>query len=270
VGTPIVESPATLADSRRVNRRELLEEKRREIAALGGLSVTEVQPSRRDFTLFVATQKREIALIPRLKRADPETRGAWPDLDPPALARAYDETEAAALAVSTAAWQGGSLDDLERVARAVTAAVLRDDLCLHASQLYESRLSGADAVVLPVGELTEAEIRELVGVTRSLHMAPVLEVEADEHLPVAVALGPALVGLRAPGEGGFADLRSARALADRVPAQRTVLLLSEVRRLDDLGELAGAIDAAVVGDALLGWSDPAAALAAFFAGRSES
>jgi indole-3-glycerol phosphate synthase len=253
-----------------VSRRELLEEKRREIRALEGLSVTEVQPSRRDFTLFVATDKREIALIPRLKRADPETRGAWPDLDLPSLARAYDGTEAAAIAVSTAGWYGGSMDDLGRVSAAVTAPVLRDDLCLHASQLYDSRLRGADAVVFPVGSLAEAELRELVAVARSLHMAPVLEVEGEKDLPVAIALGPACIGVRAVGEGGLRDLRLARALTARIPRQRTVLLLSEVRHLDELHELEGSIDAAVVGDALLASADPAASLAAWVAGQPAS
>jgi indole-3-glycerol phosphate synthase len=246
-----------------MSRRELLEEKGREVAALGALSVTEVQPSRRDFTLFVATQKEAIALIPRLKRVDPETGGAWPEIDLPSLARAYDEGEAAALAVSTAAWNGGSPDDLTRVSQAVGAAVLRDDLCLHASQLYDSRLRGADAVVLPVGSLADGELRELIAVARSLHMAPVLEVESERELEVAAACGPACLGLRVAGAGGFADLACARRLAARTPRQRTIVLLSEVRRVEDLRELHGAIDAAVVGDALLGSVDPAAALAGF-------
>jgi indole-3-glycerol phosphate synthase len=222
-----------------------LEEKRREIAALQGLSVTEVQPSRRDFTLFVATQKTDIALIPRLKRVDPETRGTWPDLDPVALARAYDDTEAAAIAVGTAAWNGGSLDDLERVSRAVTA-------------------------IFPVTALGEAELRELIAVARSLHMAPIVEVESDKDLPTAAALAPALIGLRTQNGTGFADLGLARALAERIPKQRTVLLLSEVRELESLRELQGSIDAAVVGDALLDHADPAACLAAFVAGEAES
>lgn len=250
-----------------MSRGELLEEKRREILALEGLSITEVQPSRRDFTLFVATQKTGIALIPRLKRVDPETRGAWPDLDLPALARAYDDTEAAAIAVGTAEWNGGSLDDLERISRAVTAAVLRDDLCLHARQLYDSRLHGADAVIFPIAPLGETELRELVAVARSLHMAPIVEVESEKDLPIAAAVAPALVGLRTNDGSGFADLGLARALAARIARQRTVLLLSEVRDLESLRELKGSIDAAVVGDALLGRGDPAGLLAAFVEGE---
>ena len=50
-----------------------------------------------------------------------------------------------------------------------------------------------------------------------------------------------------------------------MPQRRTVLLLSEVAALDDLLELGGMIDAAVVGDALLAAADPAAAIGAFLA-----
>jgi indole-3-glycerol phosphate synthase len=248
-------------------RTELLAEKAEEIRRLAGLSVTEVSPSRRDFTMFVATNKQGIALVPRLKRCDPETASEWPNVDLTALARACDDTEAAALAVCTARVYGGSIDDLRRVSETVSAAVLRDDLCLHADQLYDARLHGADAVVLPARRVPFDSLRELAAVSSSLHMTPVIELERAEDLEPALRLAPAPIGLRITAGDGFVDLPETLRVAREIPSQRTVLLLSEVRALTDLSSLNGLIDAAVVGDALLGTADPAATIEDFLANR---
>jgi indole-3-glycerol phosphate synthase len=225
-------------------RRELLAEKQEEIDCIAGIRLAEVSPSRRDFTMFVTTNKQRISLIPRLKRHD---------------------TEAAAFAVCTARLNAGSIDDLRRVSQVVSAAVLRDDLCLHANQLYQARLHGADAVLLPAGPLAFVSLRELMAISSSLHMTPVIEVETAAALDDALRLTPAPIGLRLGTGDGFVDLDLTLQVAREIPAQRTVLLLSEVRGLDTLSSLHGLIDAAVVGDVLLGAADPAATIEQFLA-----
>jgi indole-3-glycerol phosphate synthase len=241
-----------------------LAEKRAEIATLADLPLTNIVPSRRDFTQFVATQKQGIALVPRVQRRNPDTGGAWPALDVAAFARRCDDAEAGALAVRTAAVYGTALADLGVVAAAVTAPVLRDDLCLHRQQIYQARLHGADAVVL-AEEVPAAELRELAGVASSMHMATVIEVAGPAALAAGLELATACIGLTCAGRDGRADLERARALAARIPRHRTVLLLAEPPSFDALWGLAGIIDAAVVGDLLLDADDHAAAMAAFLA-----
>lgn len=235
-------------------------EKNAEIELLAGLSLTEVTPSRRDFAMFVATQKRGVALVPRLERADPDTGRTWPGCDLRALAQAYDEADAAAVAVATAGLYGGSITDLLAVAEAVTAPVLRDDWCLHPRQVYQARLHGADAIVVPLAQLDAERTAELLRIAGALHMAVVLEVASASELPLAIASAPACIGLRCAGADGTADMERLRALTAPIPRQRTVLLLSEVATLDALRGADGLIDAAVVGDALLDSDDPAARL----------
>ena len=246
-----------------MSRGRLLAEKAAEIERLAELRIAEVRPSRRDFTQFVATQKAGIALVPRLKRADPSTGGHWPDLDMASLACACDDADVGAIAVATAALMGGAIEDLRTVADAVTAPVLRDDPCLHANQVYQARLYGADAVRLPAADLDRESLGALAAVAGSLHMAAVIEVRGEADVETALGLAPACIGLDLPAADGFADLEAARALAARIPAQRIVLLLSEVRGLEELLRLNGLVDAAVVGDALLDASDAVAAIEAF-------
>lgn len=245
---------------------ELLAEKVEEISRIADQTLTEVAPSRRDFTMFVATHKQGIALVPRLKRRDSATAGVWPDLDFGAFARLCDDTEAAALAVCTAAVYGSSIDDLRCVSDSVSAAVLRDDLCMHTNQLYQARLHGGDAVVIPAGGAPFDSLRELVAVSSSLHMTSVIEIECAAEIEIALRLAPAPIGLRFSGNDGFVALNETREAARAIPEQRTVILLSEVKDLHSLSPLNGLIDAAVVGDALLDAPDPAAAIEEFLAG----
>jgi indole-3-glycerol phosphate synthase len=247
------------------HRDRWLAEKRSELDRLGALRLTDIVPSRRDFTQFVATQKQGLALVPRLQRANPDSGGSWPGLDVADFARACDDAEAGALAVRTAAVFGASLADLDTVVAAVSAPVLRDDLCLDRLHIYQSRLHGADAVLLPATEGGAASVRELAAVASSVHMASVIEVGDEPTLRVALDIPTACIGLACAAERGRADLARVRALAAQVPRHRTVVLLAEVAALDDLLPLAGLIDAAVVGDALLGAADPAATLRAFLA-----
>ena len=232
---------------------------------MGTLRLPEIVPSRRDFTQFVATQKQGIALVARLQRRNPETGGAWARLDVAAFARACDDTDVAAISVRTAALFGGTMDDLDAVAAAVTAPVLQDDPCLAREQIFVARLRGADAVVLPADDLDAASLRDLDAVATSMHMAVVVDVANPPELAAALTLPTACIGLRCGGDDGHADLDAIDVLAAAVPPHRTVLVLAEVRRLDELHRLAGRIDAAVVGDALLSAADPPAAIAAFLA-----
>jgi indole-3-glycerol phosphate synthase len=243
-----------------MDRVQLIAEKNAEIEVLATLSLNEVTPSRRDFGMFIATQKDGIALVPRLKRADPETGVGWPGLDLIAAARLYDDTDSPAIAVATAGWYGASIGDLHAVAEAVTAPVLRDDLCLHPSQIYQARLHGADAVVVPLQHLERERVIELVRIADSVHMAVVVEASSPAHLDLALQQGNVCIGLRCARVDGWADLDRVRRLAAAIPRQRTVLLLNEVDSLDALRALNGVIDAALIGNLLLDSPDPAALL----------
>lgn len=244
-------------------RDRWLAEKRSELERLGDLRLPDVVPSRRDFTQFVATQKQGIAVVPRLQRVNPGSGASWPQLNVAAFARACDDAEAGALAVRTAALFGTSIDDLDTVGAAVSAPVLRDDLCLDRLHVYQSRLHGADAVLVPVRDGGAAAARELAAVASSVHMASVVEVVDERSLRAALDIATACIGLACAADDGRADLARVRELAARVPRHRTVVLLAEVAALDALLPLDGLIDAAVVGDALLGSPDPAARLRAF-------
>jgi indole-3-glycerol phosphate synthase len=212
---------------------------------------------------FVATQKRGIALVPRLKRVDPRSGRQWPSIDLLALARAADDSEAGAIAVCTAQLFGGEMEDLNAAAAAVTAPLLRDDLCIDERQVYDARLRGADAIVVPAGDMPVEKVRVMADVAASVHMATVIEVCREADLAAALAIPHACIGVNCSAPDGCVAVAQALALAKQLPPSRVVLLLAEVRDLDEAWSMRGSIDAAVVGDVLLDAADLAEVIGEF-------
>lgn len=235
-----------------IKREGQLAESRAEVARLASQPVSEVTPSRRDFAQYVATQKQGLAVIARL--------GLWAHGDLVAQAQACDDAEVAALAVATAAVEL-ALPDMKAIADATTAPVLRESLVLDRSQIYASRLHGADAVLLAAHELAADELQELVAVARSLHMAPVIEVVGDADIDAALAIAHVPIGLRCVRDQRL-DIDMTLRLAAAIPQQRTLIVLPEVMSVEEAARLVGHCDTVVVGDLLAG-ADVAAVIGAF-------
>jgi indole-3-glycerol phosphate synthase len=239
-----------------MNRAQILTASRAEAARLAGQPLSEVTPSRRDFAQFVDTQKQDLAVIARLG-AEP----AWSTVQLVARARACDDADVAALAVVTGV-SGRPLADLQAVVDATTAPVLRNDPIVDRSQLYDSRLRGADGAIFPTADLDADTLQGLVTVASSLHMASVVEVQSAADLATALRLPHALIGLCSVAADDRLDLARTLQLARAVPPQRTVICLAAVRSPTECASLRGACDAIVVADAISAADDVAAAIKA--------
>jgi len=216
--------------------------------------LSEVTPSIRDFTQFVTTHKQELGLIPALKRADPDTGQAWPDLDIVALAQACDDTEVGAIGVYTEpSLFGASGDDMRTISERVTTPLLALDLVLHDSQLHHARLCGADAVLLWVGAVDAPTLAHLMTTARSIHVVPVVMARTPDELRQALATESFIIGLASPN--GSLDTAHISALAAQVPRQKTIISLDELRTPEEADALLGEVDAALVSQDVLDADD---------------
>ncbi len=247
-----------------MSREEWIREKRREATRLQGVATNAIVPSARDFAQFLASQRSDLALVPRLKRRDPLTGGSWPGADFAALAVGLDDTEIAALAVCTSEEHGCTGEDLETVRTAMTAPLLRDDLCFDEVQVFDSRIRGADAVRIPISELDSLDIERVSDISVSLHMTPVLEIADEADLEKAPMRAPHCVGINCVAADGFADLARVRILAGHIPRFIVVVLLAEVRSIAEGLTLRGDVDAVVVGDSILDAASPLDEVDRFF------
>lgn len=246
--------------------------------------VAEIAPRRADFRAraadappprgFAAALRRdgEVRLLAEVKRRSPSAGEIRPGADPAEVARAYADGGAAALSVLTDRdYFGGSLDALRAVRAAVPLPVLRKDFVVDPLQLWEARAAGADAVLLILRILSDAQLAELGGLAAELGMDALVEAHDAAELDRALAAGFALVGINNRDLATFTtDLDLSVRLAPRVPAGVTYVAESGIRTADDVDRLGAAgVDAILVGESLMRQPDVRAAAAAL-AGRPKA
>jgi indole-3-glycerol phosphate synthase len=203
------------------------------------------------------------ALIAEVKRASPSVGEIAPDADPRALAIAYETAGAAAVSVLTEPRHfQGSLADLQAVRSSVGLPVLRKDFHVHPVQVIEARAAGADAVLVIVAAVNDAELAALLATARDLGLGVLLEAHSDQDLDRAVATGEEVIGVNARDLETLAiDVPAALERLRRVPEDRFAVLESGIGSRGDVdAALDAGASAILVGETLMRAGDPARAV----------
>jgi indole-3-glycerol phosphate synthase len=206
-----------------------------------------------------------IRVIAEVKRRSPSRGDLRADLDPAAIATAYAAGGAACLSVLTdREFFGGSVDDLQAARAAVDRPVLRKDFTVAAADVCDTRVMGADAVLLIVAALDDAELRDFHTLAVELGLDALVEVHDEAELDRALAVGATLVGVNQRDLVTFrVDHDRAVRVAAAMPDSVVTVAESGIGGPADAAALAAAgYDAALVGEALVTAADPEAALAA--------
>lgn len=218
-------------------------------------------PPARGFAAALRAAPRP-AVIAEVKRASPSA-GPIAEADAAAQARAYAGAGAAAISVLTEPRHfGGSLADLRAVHHAVDLPVLRKDFLLHPAQVVESRVEGADAVLLIAAALPGHELAAMVEAAADVGLDALVEVHTETDLERALEGGAELLGVNARDlETLEVDLDRALALLERVPADRIAVAESGITSRAEVQRAAAAgARAVLVGEALMRAPDPGALL----------
>ena len=141
--------------------------------------------------------------------------------------------------------------------------MLRKDFVVDPWQLWEARAAGADAVLLIVAALGEAELRGLLSVAREAGLEALVEVHDRRELERALVAGARIVGVNNRNLKTLAvSLETSLALAPSIPDEVVAVAESGIRTGADLSMLREAgFDAFLVGEQLMASPDPGAALA---------
>lgn len=204
-----------------------------------------------------------IACIAEFKRRSPSAGWIAEAADPAATARTYATGGAQALSILTdGPFFGGGLDDLGAARAACELPVLRKDFIVDRYQIVEARAAGADAILLIVAALSDAEVTALLAAAREVGVEALVEAHDADEVRRAVAAGAAIIGINNRDLQTFTvDRDLACRLRPQVPADRIVVAESGIRDAADVARLRDAgLDAMLVGETLMRAPDPAAAL----------
>ncbi|MDB5384021.1 MAG: uncharacterized protein JWO26_3653 [Rhodospirillales bacterium] len=198
----------------------------------------------RDFTgaLCAAVAEGRIGLIAEIKHASPSGGVIREPFEPAALAASYEAAGAACLSVLTDVdWFQGSTAHLQSARTACKLPVLRKDFIIHPWQIFESRAMGADAILLIMAALSDAQADELEEVARSIDLAVLVEVHDERELERALGLETRLVGINNRDlKTLVTDIAVTEKLAPLVPADRIPVAESGIRTPEDVRRMSAA------------------------------
>ncbi|HEY0319971.1 MAG TPA: indole-3-glycerol phosphate synthase TrpC [Pyrinomonadaceae bacterium] len=225
----------------------------------------EVRACARSHALLAALKDgSRLHVIAEVKRASPSRGVINADINPAAVARAYEAGGACAISVLTEEDRfRGSLEDLRSVRAAVGLPVLRKDFIFDGYQLYEAAQAGADALLLIVAALDDERLEHLRRITEDeLGMDALVEVHTREELQRATASGATLIGVNNRNLHTFeVSMEVSVELANFAPAAATMVSESGLRTKDDLQNLrALGYSGFLIGETLMRATEPEQAL----------
>jgi indole-3-glycerol phosphate synthase len=210
-----------------------------------------------------------VAVIAELKKASPSKGLIREDFRVEELARELEAAGAAALSVLTdAEFFQGSLANLRTASASVNVPCLRKDFILDEFQLLEARANSADAILLIVAALSQAELTMLARSTGKRGLDVLCEVHDEDELQRAVDAGCNLIGVNTRDLRTFkVDSETAFRLAGRLPNNVVKVAESGIRSGEDIARLrAAGYDAFLIGESLMRAEHPGEALRDLVAG----
>jgi indole-3-glycerol phosphate synthase len=211
--------------------------------------------ARRDFESAIRRTGGEPSrLIAEIKKASPSKGLIRENFSLPEIVSVYDKKRVAAISVLTdERFFAGKIDYLKAAREMTGKPLLRKDFIIDEYQVYESRVYGADALLLIVAALDGSQLADLLGRSQENQMASLVEVHSMNELEVALGSGAKIIGINNRNLNTLdIDMRTTFELAGEIPADRIIVSESGIHSRADVRSIESAgVDAILVGTTLM-------------------
>jgi indole-3-glycerol phosphate synthase len=212
---------------------------------------------------LAAVAANGVAVIAELKKASPSKGLIRADFRAGELARELEEGGAAALSVLTEpVFFRGSLENLRLASENSSLPCLRKDFIVEEAQIAEARANQADAVLLIVAALAQADLERLAAKARALELDVLCEAHDEEELQRAVDAGCDLIGVNSRNLRTFqVDMDTVFKLAKKIPPGVLAVAESGIQSANDLADLRSVgYQTFLIGESLMQAAFPGSAL----------
>ena len=253
-------------------RLEILERKQKKSHVEINAEISGVVKSRGFKTKLISTiQKKRPAIIAECKKASPSKGVICSNYNPAEIAKSYEAAGASCLSVLTdVPFFKGSDADLISAKNSCNLPILRKDFMIDSYQISESRLLGADCVLLIVACLSDEVLKELSDEAIQLGMDVLIEVHTADELARAKPISEAIIGINNRNLQTFeTDLRTSLTLCRTIGKERLVVSESGIHSPSNVRMLLdGGINSFLVGEAFMKAPDPGKQLSKIFSAES--
>ncbi|MCD6213671.1 MAG: indole-3-glycerol phosphate synthase TrpC [Candidatus Desulfofervidus sp.] len=200
------------------------------------------------------THSEGISIIAEIKKASPSLGVIRADFEPLKIAKTYEENGASAISVITdKKFFQGDINFLPEIKTAVKLPILRKDFIIDPYQVYETKLYGADALLLISTVLSVQQLKKLLNLTHKLGMEALVEVHNEKDLEKALKIEAKIIGINNRNLNTLkVNLQTCLCLKEKVPEDKILVAESGIKTREDilLLEKAG-FQAVLIGSALM-------------------
>lgn len=241
-------------------KSEILKNLKRAVPLNGIEFKVKNSPPPLDFKKALKAKKGRAKIIAEFKRASPSGGSLGDDLNLEEVVKKYGENGASAISVLTEEnYFHGSLKDLERARRLTTLPILRKDFIIDEYEIFQSRASGADSLLLIVKIFDSVKkLREFISISRELQMEPLVEVFDEDDLEMAVGAGAEIIGVNSRNLRTLnVSIEKATELVSRIPHEKIRVFESGISRREEIERLMEkGVECFLIGTSLLKSGDP--------------
>ncbi len=182
---------------------------------------------------------KDEAIIAEIKKASPSAGVIEEDFNPVKKAIEYEAFGASALSILTEEdFFLGSVDNLKEVKKITSLPILRKDFMIDEYQLYESKLIGADCILLIASILSDQQMEDFVNISIMLELDYLIEVHDENELKRVEHFEDALIGVNNRNLKTFeVDLDNSVRLRDLFKQKNIFIAESGIKTREDMNYL---------------------------------
>ena len=182
---------------------------------------------------------KDEAIIAEIKKASPSAGVIDEDFNPVKKALEYEAFGASALSILTEEnFFMGSVDYLKKVKAITSLPILRKDFMIDEYQVYESKLIGADCILLIASILSDQQIEDFIYIAKKLDLDYLIEVHDENELKRVEHFDDALIGVNNRNLKTFeVDLNNSVRLRNLFKQKNIFIAESGIKTREDMNYL---------------------------------
>ena len=209
---------------------------------------------RKDFIFKNALSGDKIKIISEIKKASPSKGLICPDFDPIKIAKEYNEAKTDCISILTEPYFFlGNNAYIKDVKKVTDIPILRKDFIIDEKQIYESKIIGADCILLICAILDEKKLKEFLNLAHKLCLSALVEAHNEDEIKTALNCNAEIIGVNNRNLKTFeVDFNNTFKLRKLVPDDIIFFFLIGIKTREDIIKLEeNNVNAVLIGETFM-------------------